>query len=49
MGAWIEITWRCGVARPWFVVPFMGAWIEIVNISIRMVSRIRRSLHGSVD
>ena len=31
------------------VAPFMGAWIEIVNISFANFAMSCRSLHGSVD
>ena len=32
-----------------FVAPFTGAWIEIIEESVKALFVERRSLHGSVD
>ena len=49
MGAWIEIVYDYFLWSVGQVAPFVGAWIEILNISKDWQIIERRSLRGSVD
>ena len=31
------------------VAPFTGAWIEILNVSLKLLAILGRTLHGCVD
>ena len=48
-GAWIEMIMIKSQTRKHNVAPFAGAWIEIRVGCSAPVSRVGRSLRGSVD
>ena len=48
MGVWIEISANLKILHSIFVTPFVGVWIEIVNI-VFVLLLTGHSLRGSVD
>ena len=49
MGAWIETYKSFNPSKLTIVAPFMGAWIETLNVIGKTADAISRTLHGCVD